>query len=46
MIILEGLGVTKAQVLDAATATDSGGTWIDLTPIGVGRVRRGFGRRR
>ena len=38
VIIFEGLGVTKAQVLDAATLSRSGGTWIDLTPFGGGTI--------
>ena len=38
VIILDGLGVTKAQVLGAATATSSGSTWIDLTPFGGGTI--------
>ena len=38
VIVFEGLGVTKAQVLGAATLSRSGGTWIDLTPFGGGTL--------
>lgn len=38
VIVLVGLGITKAQVLGAATASRSGGTWIDLTPFGGGTI--------
>ena len=39
VILIEGLGVTKAQVLGAATASGSGRTRIDLTSFGGGTIR-------
>ena len=45
LIIIRGLGITKSEVLDAATSTESGSTWIDLRSFGGGTIiLSGFSR--